>query len=381
MSKLCFLTVILTFAVNTLFAQVLKSRAYQLNGTINADTGKISYHLFADSSFYPKDFFFRKAGVVKQRKFYLKGSLPYPVGVMLTNSTGTYQSNMFLIEPGVQSITVNIDSNREVPKVDNTVMQEYYHVYLPFYKSTDAQNRHLDTEWTALVKRYNNNIPDSARLAYMVELKRAYARSDSTLLAYTRSHPDSYLALWKLVQLIPFGYAPIFDTIYSSFTNRLKSTHTGKVLGEKIASFKSLTCPGKVFPSIACIDSTGQPMTSITGTQHNYTFVDFWYSNCAPCVVQFPGLIAVYQDYHDKGLEIIGVSTDKTRYRTNWLKAIKDHKVSWPQYWDKDGKEAARLNITAFPTNFLLDGAGKIVAQNLSFVELRSFMQRNIQQP
>lgn len=375
MDRLFFLTLLFTSILLNSLGQNHKPGHYQLYGVINADTGKVSFRLLADSSFYPKDFIY-KGGEIRNRKFEITGTAPYPLGIIMTDSR-IYQSKMFIVEAGRQLVTVNIDSTRKVPEVRNTVMDEYRSVFLPFSRSTNAINRKFETKWEALTKLYNNHIPDSAHLSYMIELKKTYARNDSTLLAYTRSNPHSYLALWKLVELTPFGYQPIFDTIYNSFSKELRDTHTGKVLGEKIASFKSLTGPGKLFPSITCVDSANQLMPSIKAVLNKYTFIDFWYSNCGPCIRQFPGLITVYNDFKNKGLEIIGISTDKTRYRSEWLQAIEKYKVNWPQYWDKDGKEAARLNITAFPTNFLLDDMGRIIAQNLGYIELRSFLEKN----
>lgn len=378
MSKLLFLTLIFTSIIECSLGQNMKSRVYQVKGTINADTGKVSFRLLADKSFYPKDFIYNSSEV-KNRKFQITGTIPYPIGLGITDSSA-YLSSMFMIEAGNQFINIDLDSSRTVPEVQNAVMKEYYTSYLPFFSSTAALNGQVDKKWRTLIRLYPDNIPDSVRLSHTVELKKSYARTDSTLLAYTRLNPHSYLALWKLVELTPFGYQPIFDTIYNHFSNDLKNTHTGKVLGKKIESFKSLTGPGRVFPTITCLDSIGKLMPSIEAALQKYTFVDFWYSNCSPCIAQFPGLIAVYDDYKNKGLEIIGISTDKSKYRSNWIQAIKKYNINWPQYWDRDGKEAVRLNITAFPTNFLLDGEGRIIAQNLNYVELRSFLEQNLKQ-
>jgi NAD(P)-dependent dehydrogenase (short-subunit alcohol dehydrogenase family) len=41
-------------------------------------------------------------------------------------------------------------------------------------------------------------------------------------------------------------------------------------------------------------------------------------------------------------------------------------------------KEAQRLNITVFPTNFLLDESGKIIRKDLSPVEVRQFLSKNL---
>jgi thiol-disulfide isomerase/thioredoxin len=55
--------------------------------------------------------------------------------------------------------------------------------------------------------------------------------------------------------------------------------------------------------------------------------VNFWASWCAPCLAEIPEFIKVREEYHDKGFEIIGISTDDTpeqlrdfatKYKTNY---------------------------------------------------------------
>jgi len=55
--------------------------------------------------------------------------------------------------------------------------------------------------------------------------------------------------------------------------------------------------------------------------------VNFWASWCAPCLAEIPEFIKVREQYHDRGFEILGISTDDTpeqlrefatRNRTNY---------------------------------------------------------------
>ncbi|MDF9796090.1 peroxiredoxin [Catalinimonas alkaloidigena] len=114
-------------------------------------------------------------------------------------------------------------------------------------------------------------------------------------------------------------------------------------------------------------------------TNNQYTFVDFWYSNCSPCIAQFPHLRETHDKYREQGFEIVGISTDRIKYQEMWMKAIDRFQLSWPQYWDKDGKESAELAINRFPTNYLLESEGKIIAKDLQPVELEDFLAKHLQ--
>jgi peroxiredoxin len=119
-------------------------------------------------------------------------------------------------------------------------------------------------------------------------------------------------------------------------------------------------------------------MDQASFSQHEYTFVDFWYSNCNPCIAQFPHLKETYAKYKDKGFEVIGISTDRLKDKKKWEEAIQRFELSWPQYWDQDGVASSKLSINKFPTNFLLDSQGKIINKDLRPVELEQFLLENI---
>ncbi|MBT8296773.1 MAG: TlpA family protein disulfide reductase, partial [Maribacter sp.] len=96
------------------------------------------------------------------------------------------------------------------------------------------------------------------------------------------------------------------------------------------------------------------------------TLIDFWAAWCRPCRAENPNVLKVYNKYHDKGLNIIGVSLDKTAEA--WKKAIKDDGLIWHQVSNTayfNDAIAKMYNVDAIPAAFLLDENGVIVAKNL----------------
>lgn len=353
------------------------TKPFLLEGRINTDTIKLKVLLIGDSTFYPQGFSGLKP-TIRNHTFTLSGKLSYPVGIQLISEDKRYLSGFFIICPGTQFLSISVDSNRKVPLVRNSAMNELTNEYQPAYKKNELKGKELTERWNELSKQYDTKVPDSIRVLYLAELKNSYQQHDSVMLSYVKSHPNSYVALWKLIELFQFGYEPIFQDIYNSFSKSVKQTPTGKLLGQRIKESGSLLGLSKVFPPIRVEDANGNRLPMAAWRQNKFTLIDFWYSNCAPCLAQFDDLKRVYQIYHNSGFEVIGISTDKLKYRSDWQRVISQRNLDWLQYWDVDGKEATRLEVFAFPTNFLLDGSGKIIAKNLNPIELMEFLKVHV---
>ncbi|MDX2413831.1 MAG: TlpA disulfide reductase family protein, partial [Bacteroidales bacterium] len=101
--------------------------------------------------------------------------------------------------------------------------------------------------------------------------------------------------------------------------------------------------------------------------------IDFWAAWCGPCRKENPKLVQIYNTYKEHGFDMLGVSLDHNK--EEWLKAIKDDKLSWVQvsdlkHWEN---EVAKLySIGSIPNNILIDDVGIIIAKNLSGEELRA---------
>jgi thiol-disulfide isomerase/thioredoxin len=94
--------------------------------------------------------------------------------------------------------------------------------------------------------------------------------------------------------------------------------------------------------------------------------LDFWATWCGPCRQELPNVVAAYNQFHDKGFEIVSVSLDRPRQGPDVLQFVKDHNMTWPQIYDGGYWQAAvavEYGVHAIPCPVLVDGdTGIIIA-------------------
>ena len=94
--------------------------------------------------------------------------------------------------------------------------------------------------------------------------------------------------------------------------------------------------------------------------------LDFWASWCGPCMAEMPNVKEIYRKYHDKGLEILGVSLDSKK--EPWVNAIEKNELNWNHVSTLnkfDCPIAQRFRVTGIPRMYIIDKDGKIIAQDL----------------
>ena len=89
--------------------------------------------------------------------------------------------------------------------------------------------------------------------------------------------------------------------------------------------------------------------------------VEFWATWCQPCMEMMPAVMQTYADYHDKGLEIVGVSCDESTGRLRrFLRNNPD--MPWPELFNPEkpgwNEIATDLGVFQTPTMFLIDKGG-----------------------
>ncbi|AZA73705.1 MULTISPECIES: TlpA family protein disulfide reductase [Chryseobacterium] len=233
------------------------------------------------------------------------------------------------------------------------------------YKHIDLHSKSQE-EFNLIVKQLEDN-----GIELMPFDSDNFIKKNDFLRKYIKENPNSYVALWMIISDYRYiGFNEGFSENLTFFGDKIKKSKLYEDLILTIKRDKKFTM-GNDFPALT-IDKTQLQK----GYGKKYTLIDFWFSYCAPCLKDLPAYKSIYNQYNESGFEYIGISTDRSQDIQNWKKVIKNYDLKWLNVLDENGVEAINLNITRFPTNFLLDSHGKIIAKDISPDELKSLLDQ-----
>jgi len=96
--------------------------------------------------------------------------------------------------------------------------------------------------------------------------------------------------------------------------------------------------------------------------------VNFWVHWCSNCVTEMMVLDDLYHQYHNQGLEIIGVSVDRKRDLKHVLNRVKN--ISYPNAMSINATVNDFSESDSIPRNYVFDKNGKL--QNVNGEDILS---------
>lgn len=125
----------------------------------------------------------------------------------------------------------------------------------------------------------------------------------------------------------------------------------------------------KPYPNLSLVNPANERHT-ILDSNAKLNMLVFWASWCGPCRKEIPALKKLYLQYHKKGLNLVNISIDDNK--ANWLQAVNQEKMDWPQYIvDKENIEKVRkqFNFSAIPFILFADKTGNEVKKIVGYDE------------
>lgn len=317
-------------------------------------------------------------------KFTFKGvcETPMPYSISVEGMMGSAQ--IFLENA---KFTVKIEQSG--PYILSSVVRggETQEVYYSLEKAYEDALSSRGIVMKDLMEEYNAPETTQERREELIAgYEAAMAESDSVQKAitdaYLAANPMSYFALCRIMERMENSAPEKIAAEFEAFRNSADfAGHPVAVkISEYLESVKHLMA-GQPAPDFTLPDTEGKDVTfSSVYSANKLTLLDFWAGWCGPCRAFNPALVEIYNEFHQKGFEIVGVSMD--RDRDYWLKAIKEDGLPWIQlsdvaYWNTEPRKL--YNVNYIPQNVLVDSEGKIVASKLDEEGLKAILGEKLQ--
>lgn len=284
-----------------------------------------------------------------------------------------------ILEEGKIEVAVDKDSIFKTTRkgtFNNDKLTEYYNDINVLRKDMMAFQKKNQAEMMAAYKNNDTVVMNKLNKSYEAIGSQMKVLADK----FIEKNPKAFITVLLLKQAFNMDNIPYAEMQkkYDALDAEVKKTKEGKELGELVAKAKTAQANvvsvevGAMAPDFSAATPDGKKL-SLKESLGKVTIIDFWASWCKPCRMENPTVVALYNELHPKGLNIIGVSLDKDAAK--WKEAIAADKLTWGQvsnlkFWDEP--IAVQYGVKSIPATFILDATGKIVARDLRGDELKA---------
>lgn len=352
---------------------------YTINGTIKgiADGKKVILQKVDEL----KGLISVDSTIVSKEKFSFSGTSKEP-SIYVFMVEDIQDKISFIVEKGVitaqlykDSLSSSVISGTE----NNKSMQQFLKGSKKIQKKLmNFQNDNLVTMQAA--QQQNDTLVMSK---LMSEFNAIQAENLTYSKTFIQNNPKAFISLLLLDSYFKSQQIPFEDvkSLNTKLDKSLKSLTLGKSLEERITNYISVEV-GMMAPNFSAPNPEGK-IVSLKESLGKVTIIDFWASWCGPCRKENPNVVAMYNELHPKGLNIIGVSLDKEDALDKWKDAIEKDQLTWThisnlKFWSDPIVQMYKIN--SIPATFILDGKGKIVAVNLRGEELKAKVKELLNQ-
>jgi cytochrome c-type biogenesis protein len=156
--------------------------------------------------------------------------------------------------------------------------------------------------------------------------------------------------------------------IFFSFTLNVEKGFTNLIAFGQQQSTTSSDNPNQSIPKDRIKDyealslENGKPITVANATG-DLIILNSWATWCVPCREEMPGLEELYEEYKDKGLEVIGVSVDSFGMDDRIKLFAERIGVTYPIWHDPNDAFTRTFKAIGVPESYLIDKNGTIYHQ------------------
>lgn len=191
------------------------------------------------------------------------------------------------------------------------------------------------------------------------------------LTKFVDEHPTSPEAAQALLQLALSKEFEEKETEAIEFYARVAKSFPGTDMAEKATgAVRRLESTGKSLP-LRGMTIQGQPF-DLAKLQGKPVVIHYWATWCEACKQDMKLLRQLQAKYQSAGLQIVGINVDSARNQATTY--LQSNPAPWIHLFEDGGLEssglAKQLGVQTLPMMLLIDGSGKVVANNIHAASL-----------
>jgi len=258
-------------------------------------------------------------------------------------------------------------------KVEGSLVHKELEAYTSGLSSIGSEKESLLKEYRAAEKAKDTKKADEIVLKYETIERAELDYNRNFVLQNKASFVTPYIIRRSMFNSIELEE---LKSIIATLDKNLAQSEFIIDMNAKIAILEKVAV-GQKFTDIVLPGADGQEMKLCSFVGENIVLIDFWASWCGPCRRENPNVVKLYQDYHAKGFDIVGVSLDTDE--KGWKTAIESDNLTWHHMSDLQGwksKAAGLYGVNGIPHTVLLDRDGIIIAKDVRGDELRALVAK-----
>lgn len=356
MNKKTIITALLTLVVMAVQGQI----HYRLEGNIGRPDVTDTLRVIENRGFEEDGNILNKTidtlYIVNGNIIPMEGTLSEPVTVTAFNKTLSIQLIHILLTDGTTKINGTLD--------DAVVRQSGNPL-------ADGLNR-MEDDWLRLKKEMTNIMSSGEP----IDTTALIAREDSFVVNILKAHPNDpvgVICMTEYAEEICYQFPRRGVELIDMFDAEVIAKEPKLKMKKKDLQTRLETDKGSMFRDFMVeYDGTQQRLSDYVG-HGKYVLVDFWASWCGPCREEIPNIVAAYNKYKEKGLQVVGIACLEDA--KNSIKYVREQNIPYPQIFNAGMSVLQLYGMDGIPYFILFAPDGTILARGLRGNEIEKKLE------
>lgn len=131
------------------------------------------------------------------------------------------------------------------------------------------------------------------------------------------------------------------------------------------------------FPLDIALPDLDNRIVRLSNLRGQVILINFWATWCSPCRLEMPSMQALYQDYRNKGFEILAISNDM-QGKEAVGRFVNEFGLTFHVLLDPQNVVGNRLLVRGLPMTYVIDKAGRVAGQEMGAKDWNSPKMRRL---